>query len=138
MKYEVKVQYVLIDDATGKEKKKSEAILVGAASFGDAENQAYSIYDGYNEFAVKSITISKVTAVAFSEEVKDSHFKCTIEYGITDDNGKLKVYKEEILVAANTNDDASFNLKHFLKDMSFEYEIKKVAYSQIVAVENIE
>ena len=135
--FECKVKYTKIDDKTGKEKKVTEAYLVDAVSFTEAEERIYNELKQYisGEFTVTGIRKSNYTDIFPFEtaECDDRWYKCKVTYISVDENaGKEKKVANYMLVIANTVEEASARIKLGLSGMTVDFEIVSVTESPIV------
>jgi len=137
-RFEVKVKYHEVG-TDGKDRVCTPTVLLNAESFGDAETQVTTEFDGFEDFEVKAIKKSTISEVVVEDgEEGDKFFLCVPEfYSLDENSGKEKKVKSEILVAAADNDIASKRLRAHLTDTMSDYEITKVAFSPISQIINL-
>lgn len=138
MLYEVKVSYLGIDENSGKEKTIKTVLLISGESFGDVETQAHEDFEGHVALTVSAIKVSTLKDVV-SEETEGRFFLVVTEFTDLDDSsGKQKKSKHESLVRAEDTDKASAILRAKFTDSVIDWEIKKVAFSPIDQLINID
>lgn len=134
--FECKVKYNKIEEGSGKEKSVSEAYLVDAVSFTEAEERIHKqmaeMVSG--EFEVTNIRREKLTDL-FHIEDSDIWYKCKVVYIDADESsGKEKKSSHLMLVTANSFRAALENLEKSMKDILIPWEIKSITESPIVEI----
>jgi hypothetical protein len=133
--FECKVRYVKIDD-DGRERKVSEAYLVDAVSFTDAETriikQLQTMVRG--EFTVDNIKKSNIVEI-FPDEDGEWWYKARIAIVTIDEKGgKEKKINNYFLVAANDLKQALDRLEKGLSYILVPYQTTSLAVCNIVDV----
>lgn len=143
-----KVKYVKIDDR-GKENKVTEAYLVDAMTYTEAEAR---LNKNLEEIISGEFTLISISNVNYSDvfpfDDGDRWYKCKVTYiDIDESAGKEKKSTKQMLVLASTIKDAIDKLEESLSTMIVPYEILAVQDSNIFdifpykpseSVENIE
>jgi hypothetical protein len=128
-------QYVKIDD-DGRERKVSEAYLVDAVTYTDAESRITEMLSQMvrGEFRVKQITQTKIVEI-FPHEEGQWFYTGKISIVAIDENaGKEKKINESFLVVANDIKQALKRLEEGLSYILVPFEITSLAVSNIVDV----
>jgi len=128
-------QYVKIDD-DGRERKVSEAYLIDAVTYTDAEAriiaQLATMVRG--EFVVKQITQTNIVEI-FPHEVGEWFYTGKISIVTIDEKaGKEKKINESFLIAADDIKQALQRLEDGLSYILVPYQITSLAISNIVDV----
>jgi len=128
-------QYVKIDD-DGRERKVSEAYLIDAVTYTDAEAriiaQLATMVRG--EFSVKQITQTNIVEI-FPHEVGEWFYTGKISIVTIDEKaGKEKKINESFLIAADDIKQALKRLEDGLSYIMVPYQITSLAISNIVDV----
>jgi hypothetical protein len=134
--FECKVKYDKIDEQTGKEKSVTEPYLVDALSFTEAEERIHKEMEAYisGEFTVNGIKKEKLADV-FPYESADKWYKCKVVYvDIDEKSGKEKKSGYQMLIMANTLQQACENLEKSLTGVIVPWELKSVAESPILDI----
>ncbi len=130
-----KVKYIKVDDS-GREKKVTEAYLVDAISFSDAEKRMYFLMEQYirGEFSIHNISKTNFSDV-FNAEDAEIWYKCKITYNDIDEKTeKVKAITNYALVAANDVKDCYDRVHVCFKDMLVPFEVPSIQESPIVDV----
>ncbi len=134
--FECKARFEKIDQNTGKTKKVTEAYLIDAVTFSEAEERIYKSLEEIisGEFNVKSIAKSNISDV-FNYEAGELWFKCKVSYvDIDEESGKEKKVNNYMLVTADDAKEAYDRIQESLKEMVVPFEIPSVTASPIVDV----
>ena len=136
--FEVKAKYTKIDEATGKEKKVTEAYLVDALSVTEAEARTVKKLEQIisGEFTVKSANESNIMEV-FSNDSGGKYHKCKVSFIDLDAiSGKKKKTSQYILVEATNVKEAFEGAGLAMVNMLCPFEIPSVSESNIMDVFN--
>jgi hypothetical protein len=128
-------RYVKIDD-DGRERKVSEAYLVDAVTYTDAESRITEMLSQMvrGEFTVKQITQTNIVEI-FPHEEGQWFYTGKISIVTIDENaGKEKKINESFLIAADDIKQALKRLEDGLSYLLVSYEITSLAVSNIVDV----
>lgn len=133
--FEVKLKYQkeLEDGRIG---KMNDSYVVEAYNFTDAEAVIVDMISKYSYMAplIKGMKPVNYTDV-FGNNDRDKWYKVSIKVMVEiKDNGTEKWQKQQMLVNANTLDEAIKNIKEELKDMSIDWESVGVQETAIVEV----
>lgn len=133
--YIVKVRFTK-EFQDGTLKRVTEAYLVKAVSFTDAETIIYAEVGEFirGEFFVRSIAIQSNLVDVFQYDDSDKWHRCKVEYITEDDNGKEKKVKNNFLVSAANSLIAYERIEEQLKGMMATYEIPSVVLTSILDV----
>lgn len=132
--FECKVKYEKIDDKSGKEKKVSEAYLIDAVSFTEAESRIYREMEMLisGEFIVTNINKANYSEI-FPNETGDRWYKSKISFMSVDEkSGKEKKVANQILVMANTVKEAYDNICEGMGGLTVDFDIVNIAESPIL------
>lgn len=133
--FEVKVKYVKIDD-DGREKKVSEAYLVDAVTFTDAETRIIQQMETMvrGEFIVDNIKKSNIVEI-FPNETGEWWYKAKIGIvTIDEEKGKEKKINNYFLIAADDIKEALQRLEEGLSYILVPYQTTSLAICNIVDV----
>lgn len=133
--FEVKVKYEKIDER-GAVKKVSEAYLVDAMTFTEAEARAIQELEPYlnGEFIMSGISRANYSDL-FPFENSDRWFKCKVAYiTIDEEKGTEKRKTSYVLVQANDVREAWDNLTTSMADSVVEYETSSIQETAIMDV----
>lgn len=133
--FECKVKYRKVDD-NGVQKVVTEAYLVDAVSFTEAESRINEEMKAYisEEFRVTNIRVTNYSEVVF-EDASDYWFKAKISLiAYDEDSGKEKKQNMYTLVQANTVDEAYERVKDSMKTSMGDYTIPAVSETNLVEV----
>lgn len=133
--FESKVRYEKTME-NGKDKKVVEPYLVDALSFTEAEARTIEEVTPYisGEFSIMAIKRAAYDETFLNED-GDRYFKCRIAFITLDEKtGAEKKTKSNILVQANTLQDAKDYLVEQMKGTMAEYTIEMVKETDIVDV----
>lgn len=123
--FEVKAKVKRTDERTGKEKRVSEQYLVDALSFTEAESKVNGYLGGEtgegNDFSVVSIKKSNIEELLKGEEEK--YYLAKIEFKEIDEKGKVKTSKTNILLTADSPDQALSKVKDHTSDWMTDNEL---------------
>lgn len=130
---QVKVRLSATDAETGKSKVLTQHYLTDAQSVSESESMAYSLLEslGSTEFVLLDSVDKKFDDIRI-DEAKDAFYEVKIKALVSDlESGKEKVTAFNILVSANSTDEASEVTKHLYDAAMFDYEITNVKLSKI-------
>lgn len=124
------------EDENGSIKNVTEAYLVDAVSFTEAETRIYeelgSVIRG--DFYVTNISKSNIVDVFHYEDIDIWH-KCKITYTVTDgDSGKEKKIANYMLVSAHDVREAYDRIFESLNNMLVTFRVPQVVESPIVEI----
>lgn len=120
--FEVKAKVKRTDERTGKEKRVSEQYLVDALSFTEAESKTTTYLDERaGDFSIVSIKKSNAEELLKGEEEK--YYLAKIEFKETDEKGKVKTSKTNILLTADSPDQALSKVKDHTSDWMTDNEL---------------
>lgn len=133
--YSCKIKHTKEND-DGILKQVTEAYLVDAVSYTEAETRIYEIAQEitHGEFFVTQITKTNITElVKFTED--DDWYKCKVSYiAADDDSGKEKKINVYLLVCAKNVGEAYEHISRYLTGMLVPYEVPSIAKSNIMEV----
>lgn len=134
--FESKVQYIKVDETSGKEKKVTEEFLFDAVSWTDAEAKTYKEMEQMisGEFRIKNITKSTLAEV-YPYDSGEYWFKVMVDM-VTVDEGKgiEKVSKLPCLIMADDIQEALNRTNESLNDMLVPFVISNIGISKIMDV----
>ena len=133
--FEVTVKYIKLNEQ-GREKKATETYLLDAVSFSEAESRIYNELEKMisDEFSVRKIAITNISEIIPSEN-GDRYFKGKVSFiTIDEQSGKEKRIAQNVLVFANSVDEADKNIKEAMSGMMADFEITAIIESKIVDV----
>lgn len=133
--YECTIRYRKID-GDGNQKVVSEAYLVDALSFTEAEARINEEIKAYvsEDFKVTNIKVTNYSETIFDEE-SDYWFKAKVSLiAYDEESGKEKRASIYFLAQANTLDEAYDKIKVSMKDTMGEYSIPSVSETKLVEV----
>ena len=134
--FECRVKYSKVDEISGKEKKTTEAYLVDAMSFTEAEARMHKELEQMisGDFRVTNMKTSNITEL-FPNYDGDRWFKAKVTFTDIDEaSGKEKKVRQYMLVQANNAKEAYTFLNDNLSHMIVPYEIPSVSESPILDV----
>jgi len=136
--YECKVKYRKFDEASGTQKVKTEAFLVDAISYTEAETRITEEMAAYL-MEGEEIKITNIKVANYAEihpfENSDRWFKSKISLiAFDEESGKERKTNLYLLVQANDVKEAFENTITTMKDTMGEYSIPAVAESPIMDV----
>lgn len=134
--FESKVRYEKLDQRTGKAKKVTEAYLLEAITFSEAEERVYKTLEEIisGEFIIKGISKSNISEV-YPYENGDRWWKCKLSYmDIDAESGREKKFTSYLLVTADTAKEAIERVHHELREMIVPFSLSVVSESPIVDV----
>ncbi|MDE7373771.1 MAG: DUF4494 domain-containing protein [Odoribacter sp.] len=135
--FEAKVKYVKVNE-DGREKKVSEAYLLDAMSYTEAESRIMhemeSVISG--DYYISNLKKSNVTEVVPSDDENDDRwYKAKVNIIDADEvSGKEKSSGQYYLVAAANMDRALANLEKSLSTFVVPYEIASISDTQFMDV----
>ena len=133
--YLIKVKFTK-EFQDGTLKRVTEAFLVSAMSFTEAEARIYEEVGEFirGEFIVQSIAKQEFADIFFFDD-SDVWFKCKVGYVSEDeDSGKEKKFSVDFLVSAKTVDEANSRVTDSLAGLMISYEVSKVEKTNIMEV----
>lgn len=133
--YTVKVKYIK-EFEDGAIKKVTEAFLLQAETFTDAEARIYEEVISYlrNDAVVTNIAKTDYADI-FHYDDSDKWYKCKLQYvDVNPDNGKEKKITQNFLITANNVKDAFDRLHECLRGMLTSFEVPSIVLSPIVDV----
>ncbi len=133
--FQCKIKYQK-EEENGKMKNISEAYLVDAVSYTEAEARIYeelgSIIRG--EFEVTAITKSRIIDI-FHYDDSDVWYHCKITYVLADENsGKEKKVTNQMLVSAANVKEAYDRIHESLGNMLITFEVPEIKMSPIIEI----
>ena len=120
----------------GLQKKVTEAYLVDALSFTEAEARIIEEIQPFitGDFIVTDIKRAKISELFFNEN-GDRFFKCKLNFITLDEkSGNEKKTATNILVQATTLDEAKVTLVNHMKTTMCDYSIEKIEETKIMDV----
>ena len=136
--YKFRVKYGKELD-TGKKKKVSEEYLVDAESFTETEKRANKVATdliGTRDFDITAISREPITEILKDDEDDDNHwYKAVVALVTVDEETGTKKFSPQTMYA-NSPDikDAVQMLIDHMSDSSFDWEIKSIAETKVLAV----
>ena len=133
--FECKVKYQNVDE-NNKAKNVTEAYLVDAASFTEAESRIYKELQDIMEveFNVTSIKKAKIAEIFPFDDI-DTWYKCKVAYVDVDEkSGKEKKVNNDMYITAENVKQACDRIEESLKSMAVPFEITSVVLTPIVDV----
>lgn len=134
--YEVKVKYEKIDEQSGREKKVTEAYLVDAVSFTEAESRINKELEQMirGDFLVTNISKANYSDL-FPFDNADRWFKCKVNYvSVDEEAGKEKKISSQMLVMGNNLKEAYDNLMASLSGMTIDFAVVGINESPLMDV----
>lgn len=132
--YTVKVKFTK-EFQDGTLKRVTEAYLVNAGSFTEAEAR---IYEEVGEFIRGEFIVMAIARTDFADifhyDDSDLWHKCKVRYTTEDDNGKEKKITNDFLVSAPTTKDAYERVADSLKGLMSVFQIPTVIETDLVEV----
>ena len=136
--YKFRVKYSKeMDD--GKKKKVSEEYLVDAESFTETEkraNKAATDLIGTRDFDITAISREAVSDIIKGTEAEDNHWYKAVVALVTvdEETGTKKFSPQTMYVNSPDIKDAVEMLIDHMSDSSFDWEIKSIAETKVLAV----
>lgn len=133
--FECTAKYVKMDE-NGREKRVAETYLLDAVSFGEAETRMYKELETMvsGEFSVSKIQKSNISEIIPSN-IGDRWFKGKVSFIIVDEEtGKEKRTVQNVLVFAETVEQADKNIKEAWDGIMAPFEITAIIESKILDV----
>lgn len=135
--FEAKVKYVKVGE-DGRERKVTEAYLLDAMSYTEAESRITKEMEGIvsGEFWISGLKKSNITEVVPSENENDDRwYKAKVAIIDADEvSGREKRAFQYYLVAASDAERALNNLNEALKTFVVPWEVASIADTQVVDV----
>ena len=136
--YKFRVKYGKELD-TGKKKKVSEEYLVDAESFTETEkraNKAATDLIGTRDIDITAISREPITEILKDEEDEDNHWYKAVVALVTvdEETGTKKFSPQTMYVNSPYIKDAVEMLIDHMSDSSFDWEIKSIAETKVLAV----
>lgn len=132
--YKVKVTYNKEINVEGMMKKVSEAYLLDAVSFTDAEARIASILEPRGTFTIGDISKVRL-AETFLNEKGDRFYIAKVGFVSLDEkNGVEKMKYVQMLIEANDIQEALDGINNGMKDTLADYEISAIKETNIVDV----
>jgi hypothetical protein len=132
-KFKVKVKYTKqLDDGTFK--RVTEAFLLDAMTFSDAETRIYEQMGNLikGEFSVTGITKESIQEIIHDEGF-ETWFKATVKFfSSTDDGSKAKVVSHTVLCQSENVEMASKNIKEFYETVGISVEVNSCGKSDVL------
>jgi hypothetical protein len=133
--YSCKLKYAKENDE-GLLKQVTEAFLLDAVSYTEAESRIYAIAE---EIISREFVVTMITKTNISEVIKtvdeDKWYKCKISYFTNDEEGgkekKITVY---YMVCGGSVAEAYESIKQFYASMLVPYEIEGISKTNVVEV----
>lgn len=113
MLYEIKLKVVRPNN-TGEEKEFKEHYILDAETHGDAEAVGYKLYPDHT-VDVFAVFRSDIHEIINEKEDDKPFFKATVVDIMTDDNGKEKEMKYQMLVCAKDITEANAIISEYLR-----------------------
>jgi hypothetical protein len=136
--YTCKIKYSKEDEESGILKQITEAYLVDALSYTEAEARIYEAMerDIRGEFAVTMITKTNISEIIKEEnESAEEWWKCKVIYTTVDGDSEKEVrINNYFLVAATSIVDCVGKVDEYLKTMLVPYAIPNVTLTKIMDV----
>jgi hypothetical protein len=123
------------EDENGALKNVTEAYLLDAVSFTEAEARIYEKLGSTirGEFYVTSISKSNIVDVFYFEDADIWH-KCKITYYVAEESGKEKKITNFMLVTAHDVKQAYDRMYESLHNMLVSFKVPEIVETQIVEV----
>lgn len=134
--FECKVKYDKIDEKSGKDKTVTEAYLMDALSFTEAETRTTAELENVisGEFQVTNISKSKLSDVFIYQE-GEWWYKCKVNIiDVDQKSGKEKKSSNMMLIMADNVKEAYERLEESLAELIVPYEIVSIAQSNILDI----
>nr|WP_293843477.1 DUF4494 domain-containing protein [uncultured Arsenicibacter sp.] len=113
----------------------SEAYLLDAVSFTDAEARLYQeVAANTPEFTVANISKMKLADVFFIDEGGETWYKCKVVFTTEDDKGREKKLVNMMLINAESVKQAYDRLETSLKTILMPYEITDINRTAILDI----
>lgn len=133
--FNCKISYLAQDENSGKIKKKTDIYEVEATGFTDAETRLYQaiepIIADYELLAMKKSNIDEVII----DDIKELFFVVkTAMITFDQETGKELKSTNNLLVQANSVEDATKKINERLKDSMADYTIKSVTETKILDI----
>lgn len=132
MWYSARVVYNKPDEFGGFVKKK-ELCLVDALSFTEAEARVTGNFDGVNDFRVMALKIEDYDEVLESIDDDEDYSWYKVRINFNDGDGKVSD-TDNILVLADSTDDALKRAKDFMGGSMADFEIHSVVKTKYESV----
>ncbi len=136
--YSCKVKYSKEDEESGMLKQITEAYLVDALSYTEAEARIYEAMerDIRGEFGITMITKTNISEIIKDEnETAEEWWKCKVIYTTVDGDSEKEVrINNYFLVAATSIVDCIAKVDEYLKSMLVPYSIPNVTLTKIMDV----
>jgi len=123
-------------DDTGKVKRVTEAYLVDALSYTEAEARIHKEIAAYvsGDFQITNIAKSPIAEV-FHYDDADVWYKCKVSYlDLDNESGKEKKISKNMVVTAHSVREASDRIDESLSSMLVDCETESVAKSNIIEI----
>jgi len=133
--FECKIRYEKLDDK-GKGKKVTEAYLVDALSFSEAEERISKEIAPFmsGEFTISGIKKAGINEI-FPNDEGDRWYKCKVNFiSIDEVSAKEKKIASNMLVLGSTIKDAWEHLATALKDTMSDYEVPAITETLIMDI----
>ena len=133
--FECKIRYEKLDDK-GKGKKVTEAYLVDALSFSEAEERISKEVAPFmsGEFAISGIKKAVINEI-FPNDEGDRWYKCKVNFVSIDEiKATEKKITSNILVLGSTIKEAWDHLEKALKDTMSDYEVPAITETLIMDI----
>jgi hypothetical protein len=127
------------EDENGIFRNKSEAYLVDAVSFTEAEAKMYEAMSERirGEFSIASISKSNIIDTFYYPDA-DIWYKCKVQYYVAEESGKEKKITNYMLVTAHDVKEAYERIHLSLNNMLVTFRVPDITESPIVEVLDIE
>jgi len=133
--YSCKIKYAK-ENEEGLLKQVTEAFLLDAVSYTEAETRIYAIAEEIisREFVVTMITKTNISEVIKTVE-EDNWYKCKVSYFTNDEEGgKEKKITQYYMVCGSSVAEAYESIRQFYSSMLVPYEIEGIAKTNVVEV----
>ncbi len=133
--FKVKVSYEAVTE-DGLMKRMSEAYLIDALTFAEAEEKAYKELEGYTDVRVSGVKVAKIAEIIREKEAtKNKWYRCKVMMLTIDENkGTEKKMPFVYMVEAPDFKAANTNLYLFLAEYLCDLEIASITETDIVEV----
>jgi len=136
--YQVKVKYEKVDLESGRERKVTEAYLVDAVSFTEAESRIHAELEQMisGDFLVTNISKANYSDIVPSDnDNADIWYKCKVNYiSIDEEAGKEKKISVMILVLAYDIQSALDNLEKSFEGSAADFTVVGINESPLIDV----
>ena len=133
--FQATAKFTRVNLDSGKEEKITENYLLLATIFGEAEEK---IYKRLSEVVVGEFIVTKISKSTISEVISsdgERYYKGKIGFVILDEStGKSKRITQQVLVMADSVDEADEKIAEAFKDTTLGVEIIGVQESNIMTV----